>query len=145
MRYVYLLDIVTSQSKSNGLVNTVSVTLIIFSVLIIIFEIVRVQYKKIYASRTCVKKLKAHKRVPPRLSKYPFVWMYDVINIPEQECLRMIGLDGYMLLRYINICFRFAAFCSFWGLVCLVPLYSSATDSSAVGWDKYTLANLGKS
>ena len=36
------------------------------------------------------------------------------------EFLRMIGLDGYMLLRFISICIKFCTFGTVFGVAILV-------------------------
>jgi len=56
----------------------------------------------------------------------------------------MIGLDGYMLIRYINICFKTTVFFTIWGLVLLLPVYVRANDEyhSYVDWNKFTIANI---
>jgi hypothetical protein len=41
----------------------------------------------------------------------------------------MIGLDGYMCLRFILVCLRMASFCTFCGVLVLVPIYADTTDS----------------
>ena len=86
------------------------------------------------------------------------------MKISELEVLAMVGLDGYMLLRYQSICYklvnrfifpflchaftsddvtsyiRLALFMCFWGLLILIPLYSTAAGSQE--WDQYTLSNV---
>ena len=63
------------------------------------------------------------------------------MEVGEEDLLRMVGLDGYMLIRYINVCFRMSVFYSLWGVIVLVPVYSSAPGKH-VSWNKYTLANI---
>ena len=36
---------------------------------------------------------------------------------------KLVGLDAYMLLRYIRLCLRITAMSTFWGLAVLLPLY----------------------
>jgi hypothetical protein len=79
--------------------------------------------------------------VPPIPGRYPFAWIVSVLEIGEEDLLRMVGLDGYMLIRYINVCFRMSVFYTIFGLLVLVPVYSSAPGEH-VSWNKYTLANI---
>lgn len=65
----------------------------------------------------------------------------------DEHLLEMVGLDGYMCIRYITICFRTGCFLSFWGLVVLVPIFQYRTREEddrieLNGWDQYTLANI---
>jgi hypothetical protein len=62
----------------------------------------------------------------------------------------MVGMDGYMLIRYLNACFRIACFSMFLGLGVLVPIYLTAGGYSAATegqdtWNRCTLANVAKS
>ena len=63
------------------------------------------------------------------------------MDVDEEDFLHMVGLDGYMLLRYINVCFRMSVFFTIWGLIALVPVYGRAKGRH-VAWNKYTLANI---
>jgi len=56
----------------------------------------------------------------------------------------MIGLDGYMLIRYINICFKTTVFFTIWGLLLLLPVYAHANNEyhSYFDWNKFTIANI---
>jgi Calcium-dependent channel, 7TM region, putative phosphate/Late exocytosis, associated with Golgi transport/Cytosolic domain of 10TM putative phosphate transporter len=49
--------------------------------------------------------------------------------------------DGYMLIRYINVCLKMSFFLTLLGLVVLVPVYSFAQNKH-FSWTKYTLANI---
>ena len=49
--------------------------------------------------------------------------------------------DGYMLVRYINVCFKMSLFLTLWGMLVLVPIYSTAQEKH-FSWNKYTLANI---
>ena len=53
----------------------------------------------------------------------------------------MVGLDGYMLLRYHTLCIKLCLFLTFWGLLVLLPVYSTV-PSEIGGWDKYTILNV---
>eukprot|EP00981_Chlorochromonas_danica_P012618 scaffold5218_cov150-Ochromonas_danica.AAC.10 len=106
----------------------------------VIFELVR-GIKTIYLTRLTKKVLRNHKRVPPAPSRLPFAWLYSVFMVRDEEVLRMVGLDGYMLLRFITLCLRLACFFAFFGVAVLVPVYSSGGAGES-GWRAYTVANL---
>jgi hypothetical protein len=63
------------------------------------------------------------------------------MNVSDAEFLYMVGLDGYMLIRYIAICFKVSLFYSFCGLVILAPIYAKA-GGGFNEWNRYTLANV---
>jgi Late exocytosis, associated with Golgi transport len=80
-------------------------------------------------------------RVPPCPSGHPLAWIASVLAVGDEDLLRMVGLDGYMLVRYVNVCFRMSVFYTMWGLLVLAPVYSLAPGNH-VSWNKYTLANI---
>ena len=43
----------------------------------------------------------------------------------EEDLLHMVGLDAYMMIRYIHICFKITAFISFWGVFVLAPVFGT--------------------
>lgn len=66
------------------------------------------------------------------------------MSVSENELLRMIGLDGYMLLRYVKVCFKAAFFSAFFGVTIMLPIYSMSDGEFRHDrvWNRYTLANL---
>lgn len=53
----------------------------------------------------------------------------------------MVGMDGYMMLRYTLVCFKMSCFTTALGLVILLPVYSNAGGDQA-DWTKYTVGNI---
>jgi hypothetical protein len=128
-----------NSSETEQLFNTLYINIIIFCCLATLFELFR-HMKSIYMNRLKSKFIR-ESRVPPIPSGYPGGWIISVMKISHDEVLRMIGLDGYMLLRYINACLRIACFCGFWGLIVMVPVYQSGNGGLS-GWGQYTLGNV---
>lgn len=64
------------------------------------------------------------------------------MKVSQDDVLKMIGMDGYMLLRYLMACFRIACFFAFSGILVLVPIYSQGSGNLDL-WNKYTVANVG--
>ena len=158
-------DDLNTTSQTDSLISTLYVNLIIFCILMALFEINR-HFKSIYfprlqsrfkVSRCCLKhsstlsvtlifyvNYQKSKRVPMEPSWYPFAWLYEISKVSEDDLLKMIGLDAYMLMRYLNVCFRSSVFLSFFGVVVLVPVYATAGGTS-IAWNKYTMANIKNS
>jgi hypothetical protein len=132
-------DDTTTIDETDSLKNTVIINVIIFLLLITLFEINR-HFKSIYFPRLQSKFIRA-KRVPVEPAWYPFAWIVEIIKVTEEDLLRMVGLDAYMMIRYLSICFRSSLFLSFFGVVVLVPVYATA-GGQEVAWNKYTLANV---
>lgn len=122
----------------DSLITTLSLNIVLFVVWMFIFERYRT-YKQIYIKRL-QPRYEYINRVPPEPSKSLFGWLHSINNVNELDVLRMVGLDAYMLLRYHVVCYKLALFLSFWGLLLLVPLYSTVTADTA--WDRYTLSNV---
>ena len=49
-----------------------------------------------------------------------FDWLRCCQSVDQDALMKIVGLDGYVFLRFITICFRYAILCCFWGLVVLV-------------------------
>lgn len=126
-------------SETEQLENTLYINIIIFSCLTVLFEILR-HMKSIYMNRY-KKKFIEENRVPKKPSSLPFGWVYTIFTVSHDDVLRMVGLDGYILLRYLMTCIRIATFCAFWGLIVIVPVYGSGSVG-LTGWNKYTIANV---
>jgi hypothetical protein len=129
----------SSVSETQGLLNTLWINLILFAFLMTFFEVNR-HMRSTYLKRV-TKRFQRCNRVPPPPSTFPFAWVLTVMDVEEEDFLRMVGLDGYMLMRYINVCFRMSVFFTIWGLVALVPVYGNAPGKH-IAWNKYTLANI---
>jgi hypothetical protein len=53
----------------------------------------------------------------------------------------MVGLDGYMFIRYIAVCFKISLFLTFFGLIILLPVYATA-GGEMEAWGRYTVSNV---
>jgi hypothetical protein len=133
-------DGTVAQTTSQQLVNTFVVNIVLFVVLVAIFEFVR-RKKTIYLARM-VKRFVSTNRVPGKPSLYPLAWISKINEVSEPELLEMVGLDAYMCLRFITVCFRTACFTSFFGLLVLVPIYHNTYGTPLHGWDRCTIRNI---
>jgi hypothetical protein len=124
--------------STGGLFVTLVINVIIFAIIQVIFEINRF-YKQIYLKRL-QKRFEDTGRVPPVPPDHIFGWLVAITHVSEMDVLRMVGLDAYMLLRFHVVCYKLALFLSFWGMLVLIPLYSSANSNPR--WDRYTLSNV---
>lgn len=93
-------DDLTNYEATRSLLHTLAMNTLVFICLILLFEFVR-HLKAIHLKRATTKLLQS-KRTPPIPSTYLFSWVFSVIKISDDELLHMVGLDGYMLLRYCN-------------------------------------------
>lgn len=122
-------------------VTSLLTNLIISIPLVLIFEVVR-HIKPVYLSRSLRKFQKTsacHGFHYP--SSYPFDWIVTTFKTSDENLLQLVGLDGYVLIRYIKICYRIGFFFSLSGVLVLCPVYGSY-QGELRGWNKYTLANV---
>ena len=113
----------SSREETNQFKYTVLINIVIFILLVTVFEVNR-GLKSIYMSRVKSKYIESN-RVPPKPGSYPFAWIVSVLNVNDDtELLPMIGLDGYMLIRYIKACLKISLFFAFFCLIIMVPVYS---------------------
>lgn len=126
--------------STDGTFWTLGINLVLFAAFVLVFEANRF-YPQIFLKR-CVKKFVDANRVPERPPEWAFGWLWSLYHITEDDILAMVGLDAYMLLRFHVVCLKLCCFLSFWGLLILTPLYSTAAVTSQ--WDTYTLTNVLK-
>jgi hypothetical protein len=126
-------------TETEQLYNTLYINVFIFLSLSAVFEIMR-HMKSIYMNRLSRKFIESN-RVPNKPPAYPFAWIWAIMKISQEDFLQMVGLDGYMLMRYLIVCFRVACFYSFWGVVLMAPIYSYG-EGALAGWNRFTIANV---
>jgi hypothetical protein len=89
---------------TSGAMTTLAFSIVLFVIIQAVFEYTRF-YKQIHLKRL-QKRFQEIGRVPPNPPSYVFGWLAAINKITENDVLRMVGLDAYMLLRYITICFK---------------------------------------
>ena len=111
-----------------GMITTLAINIGVFIAIQWVFEVNRF-YKQIYLKRL-QKRFEDIGRVPPIPPHHVFGWLKAIYAVSEMDVLRMVGLDAYMLLRYHVVCWKLALFMSFWGVIALVPIYSTANNTA---------------
>ena len=123
------------------IVTTLQYNVLIFVVLILFFEFNR-SLKSVYLKRY-TKRFIENNRVPDLPSNNFFSWLYIVIfTITEEELYNMIGLDAYILIRYLNILIKISLFVSLNGLLLLAPLYYYCSNDNNNILDKFTIGTI---
>lgn len=132
-------DVNIAEQRTDQIESTIISNVFIFVVLLIFFELNR-HIRAIYLQRV-VDKFKDSNRVPPTPSSYPLGWLFTTLKVDDEDLVKMIGLDGYVLVRYLKLCVRMTSFMLFWGLIVLVPVYADGTCDKQF-WNRYTISNL---
>ena len=74
-------------------------------------------------------------------TKLPLGWIPGVIRASWSTVRSTGGLDSYMFLRYVRLCFRITFTSALWGMIILWPVYASG-DGGAAGWYFLSMANI---
>lgn len=94
--------------STKGMIYTLIINIFMFTFLLCFFEANRF-YRQIFLKRF-QKRFIDIGRVPPIPPKRMFGWLVAIFRVAELEVLHMVGLDGYMLLRYHTVCLKFTLF-----------------------------------
>ena len=130
-----------NNDQQQQIVTTLQYNVLIFVVLILFFEFNR-SLKSVYLKRY-TKRFIENNRVPDLPSNNFFSWLYIVIfTITEEELYNMIGLDAYILIRYLNILIKISLFVSLNGLLLLAPLYYYCSNDNNNILDKFTIGTI---
>ena len=66
-------------------------------------------------------------------TRLPLGWIRGVAHASWSSVRSTGGLDSYMFLRYIRLCFRITCTSAIWGMIILWPVYATG-DGGAQGW-----------
>ena len=133
-------DDLYSDEANNNLFHTLLMNILVFMVLMVIFEWIRT-LKAVFLKRF-TRKLQQQHRVPHLPGTHLFAWVFSTIKVSDSELLHMVGLDGYMLIRYIRLCLHASLFFSVIGLLILLPIYHSFAKNSRFLWKNVTIASI---
>jgi hypothetical protein len=82
-------------------------------------------------------------KVPAERPSQFLAWIPAVVVMNGKETLNRVGLDAYMLLRFIRLCTRISLFSSIIGLIFLIPVFVNG-NGELPGFNSWTLNNIGK-
>jgi len=84
-------------------------------------------------------------RIPLASDRGPWWWFNTAREIDDNELPKGIGMDAYVFLRMLRICFNITAISSFFAIVVLIPIYTTANNTKVKGTDGFndiTIANV---
>ena len=109
-----------------------------FGIQYVLFEVYRGSAQHVYESRrdtyTARCSSEANLRPPPPRSRWPLGWVWPVLSVNDEELLELVGLDAYVMVRYIRLCWIMCAAAAFVCVCLLVPIYSSASKEDDDTW-----------
>ena len=116
---------------------------ILFTVLMVTYEVVYRLMPSIYASRKLhVTDDKKVLELPKSI--LPLSWVPTVFNASWTTVRNCGGLDAYFFLRFIRLCFRITFVSSCWGMIVLWPVFAGG-GGAATGWYYFSMANVPNS
>ena len=80
-------------------------------------------------------------RAAPTPPRRPFGWVLPVLSTGGKKTRELIGLEAYMMLRFVRLCTRITLFDSILGCAVLLPIYCTGGDR-ATGFNALTLNTL---
>jgi hypothetical protein len=125
---------------THSLFVCIYVNIAVFAIILVIFEVNK-GINQIYQKR-CIKRFQDAGRVPKSPDKAFLGWLRMLFKIKETDVLNMVGLDAYMLLRYISMCIKLSFFLAFFGCLVLAPIYATTPNNSDATWNSYTIFNV---
>jgi hypothetical protein len=82
----------------------------------------------VYSSRcaTYAKRCRNSNYQPPiKRSRFPLAWVKPLLTMTDDRLLFLVGLDAYVMIRYVRLCWKMCALSTFVCVAVLVPVYSS--------------------
>jgi hypothetical protein len=125
----------TPDAEASSVFSTLLINGIIFSILSLLFEALRGSKVDIYMPkvRGCSKYLLPKEGV--------FAWAWQILQLEDNHLLERVGMDGYVLARWLRMCSLVGCICSFFALTVLIPVYyTAAGDAHAM--NLLTMANI---
>ena len=125
-----LADLDYGDETWSSIILTLEFSLFAMVCLVAIFELGRSRTRLIYWPKRRFQQHRSPRRMPLGIG----AWLPIAFTMPGHELRRLIGLDAYMMIRYLKLCMRLTAFQTVFGLCVLFPLFYSGdpTDEMCV-------------
>lgn len=98
-----------------------------FGAQFLLFEIFR-GTSHVYSSRCAIyaKRCRNSQHEKPiTRSRYPLAWIWPLLSMSDERLLFLVGLDSYVMIRFVRLCWKMCALATFICCGVLVPVYSS--------------------
>ncbi|ORX93606.1 DUF221-domain-containing protein [Basidiobolus meristosporus CBS 931.73] len=117
------MDSGNADEEKNGstesFISSFLFNMVIAGAIYVAYAGVRLLDKSIYQPRTYM--VDDEKR-PPKLSPNPFSWLLEVYHTPDKVLLSRVGMDAYVFLRFLRMCFYLFFSITVISLVILLPI-----------------------
>ena len=120
------------------IVSTLILNLGVAFLMLLLFEWVR-NKRCVYGRRLA----EAPHRTPATPPSGFLRWVMPTLNISMRDTARYVGLDGFMLLRYVRVCLDISMLATVMSLGVLLPLWATGRAGLAPNnFLRWTMANL---
>ena len=127
-----------------GVLASTILNIVLFIVLALAYEFLRRKLPNIYANK--YQKEEARQRQLENetgtTNIVPLSWLGPVFGVSWSKILEDGGLDAYMFLRYLRMCFILTAVSAVWALIILWPVYGTGHNNTT-GFYVFTMVNIG--
>lgn len=124
----------TRDVNTSAFLTALSFNVILFIVLMASYEFFKRLFPTVYQRKDGT--------LTP-IDSRPFRWISGVLSASWSTVRNSGGLDSYMFLRYVRLCFRITFTSAIWGMLILWPIYATA-DGGAEGWYFLSMANISQ-
>ncbi|RYH24230.1 hypothetical protein EON65_16945 [archaeon] len=126
-------------AATSSVFATLSFNFIVAVGCMVVFEYLRNYQLDIYSPKL---RKKPSRSAIPKPGTGLFGWILPVWRASDDEVLRIAGLDAYVMLRHLKMCFKICVACSFGGLILLAVYYTAPGDDEVFGICKFSMANV---
>lgn len=93
-----------------------------FAAELVLFETCR-HRDNVFYSRKQVYRERTGGGEPPGRGRWPLAWVWPTLSVTESDLLHFAGLDLYVMVRYVKLCWKLMAFATVVCCTLLVPCY----------------------
>lgn len=129
-------------ASTSTVISSLVLNLVIFSVEMIAFFILRPKFPKIYQPKSYLGL--ESERVSP-LSKSLFGWIPEFLRTPTSVILYKNGLDAYQFVAFCEMMIWFFVPVWIFTWIFLMPLYAANSEIGETGFNMFIYGNVGKS
>jgi hypothetical protein len=129
-------------AATESIFATFAVNLSVATACMIIFEALRNYQLDIYSPKL---RRKPWNEMLPQPGKYLLGWILPVWNASDDDILHAAGLDAYVLLRHLRMCYQICWMCSLIGGFALLSVYYTSNnddDDGVYGVGLFSMANV---
>lgn len=127
-------------AETSSVLATLFINGVIGIVVQILFEWWRISQLDVY----CPKLRKDDGEMLPDPGRYPFSWVKAVCSVTDDEMITIAGMDAFVNLRFMKICFYIITICMIFSIGGLCPIYATSDESSDItqGITLFSMANI---